>query len=75
MKCESVRLNLSLYIEEELEPLVRKQIERHLRNCYSCQSELMTLANTVKIIRKVEAAQPPRDYSKIWRRSINGEAL
>lgn len=71
LDCDSVRLKLSLYMEKELEPFLRKRIERHLRDCTACQSELETLTNTVNIIKNIKASPLPRDYSKIWR-SLNG---
>ncbi|MEW5899108.1 MAG: zf-HC2 domain-containing protein [Bacillota bacterium] len=67
MKCEEVSQLLSLYLDNELDELQRKKIDRHLHQCSSCNYDLATLARTVRIIKAVAAVEPPRDYCGIPR--------
>ncbi len=62
MKCEQVQSLLSQYLDNELDELRRKKIDRHLQTCVSCSRELTSLAKTVRVLHAVSDLNPPRDY-------------
>lgn len=54
--------NLSAYLDGEL-PLAHKaRMERHLAECAECRQSLHTLRQTVALLRRVPAVQPPVSF-------------
>lgn len=54
--------NLSAYIDDELSGHDRGRVERHLRDCPSCQLELCVLRDTVSLLRSVPLRAVPRSF-------------
>lgn len=57
--CESVREELSAYIDNELPLSWRQKIEQHLQLCKECYDEYFTLQTTVAIMRSLREIEPP----------------
>ncbi len=58
-----VEERLSAYIDNQLAPLERAQLERHLRGCDRCQSNLATLRWTVSLVKQAPAPALPRQFT------------
>jgi hypothetical protein len=60
VKHPEIRAQLSAFLERDLDPEARSQIQTHLESCAACGSELRELRSTVSLLRRLpEPAQPP----------------
>lgn len=55
--------NLSAYLDDQLPPAERAEIEVHLADCPSCQAELETLRRTVDLLRAMPQLPAPRSFT------------
>jgi RNA polymerase sigma-70 factor (ECF subfamily) len=55
---------LSEYIDNELDEITCRDIERHIANCPPCQVCLATLKRTVAICENLKDQPVPKDFSK-----------
>lgn len=53
MKCEDTNKLLAAYLDKEVTPEERRQIEEHLANCKQCQEELKAISATQEEVRHV----------------------
>ncbi|MFQ5960947.1 MAG: zf-HC2 domain-containing protein [Candidatus Methylomirabilales bacterium] len=61
MRCGEIQEQLSAYLEDELEPAERRNIEVHLEECAHCRQELALLQRTVSTLQSLEEVEaPPR---------------
>lgn len=61
MRCEEVQDQLSAYLEHDLEPVARRNIEAHVEECIRCRQELTLLRQTVSALQSLEEIEvPPR---------------
>ncbi len=51
--------SLSAYLDEELEPTQRADIDRHLIDCDICTNELMSLDKSKQLLRGLAPVEPP----------------
>ncbi|HEX7593570.1 MAG TPA: zf-HC2 domain-containing protein, partial [Anaerolineae bacterium] len=58
-----VEERLSAYIDNQLAPLERAQLERHLRDCVRCQASLASLRWTVSLVQQAPAPALPRAFT------------
>ncbi len=58
-----VEERLSGYIDNQLEPLERAQLERHLRDCARCQASLASLRWTVSLVQQAPAPALPHTFT------------
>ena len=61
--CDEIRLDLSAYIDDELNHERREQIEGHLQGCSSCRNEEEVLRSVRKLVR-VQAVEDVPDLSR-----------
>ena len=78
MKCETVRDNLSAFLDHELEPLLRSEIETHLAQCDECAVLLDQLARTVRLVESLPRVNAPDDVlaevrDRLARQTLLGE--
>ncbi|MBI5664430.1 MAG: DUF2275 domain-containing protein [Nitrospirae bacterium] len=59
MDCRDIQEKLSAFIEEELSPAERLQVEKHLKACSKCGLALEDLRRTIALTKGLEAAEPP----------------
>ncbi len=52
MKCENINELLAAYLDEEVTPEERRQIESHLSTCEKCPEDLRLLASTRESLRQ-----------------------
>jgi len=55
---------LSEYIDDELDEITCKDIERHAEDCIPCQVCLGTLKRTIEMCRNMESKPVPEDFSR-----------
>jgi Putative zinc-finger len=58
-----VEERLSAYIDNQLAPLERAQLERHLRDCARCQASHASLRWTVSLVKQAPAPALPRAFT------------
>ncbi len=58
-----VEERLSAYIDNQLAPLERAQLERHVRDCARCQRSLAALKWTVSLVKQAPAPALPRQFT------------
>ena len=59
MQCEEIKIHLSAYLEDEVEPGERRAIEEHLPECARCQHELELLRRTVSALQSLKEIDVP----------------
>jgi hypothetical protein len=57
-----VQERLSAFMDNQLPPLERAQVDRHLRDCKECQRVLASLQWTVALLRQAPAPVLPRSF-------------
>lgn len=62
MDCKEIRILLSKYLEDDLEPDRKKLVEQHLGSCEGCARELDALKSMVSSLGKLEKVEPPFDF-------------
>ena len=61
MKCRRVKRLLSDYIDDELSPSLRAEVESHLASCPDCSGERVRLARLVKETNELGGGMSPWD--------------
>jgi len=59
--CRELFARLSEYLDEELDPEVCAQIERHMGDCPPCQAFLESLRRTVELTRSLPGKELPEE--------------
>ena len=62
--CAQVLKELSNYIDEELDPQLRSEIEKHLRGCRRCSVLLDSTRKTLRIVGDDRVFEVPAGYSE-----------
>jgi len=62
MKCEHIKRKLERYIDGELNPADRKQVEEHLTSCMECTAELARLQSLQSAGEGDFIPEPPPEY-------------
>ncbi len=81
MKCEDVNESLAAYLDREISPEERRQIETHLATCEKCREELRILTFTQNGLRqalgaRVVGVEPsPQVWDKVRQRIESRNAL
>jgi hypothetical protein len=60
---ESQRERLSAYLDGEVSPAERAELDAHMRDCEPCQRELAALRQTRALLRTLPTPALPRDFS------------
>lgn len=58
MDCSDVHRNLIAYRENDLQPVIRKDIEAHLSGCESCRKLVTGFESVEKIIEQARVVEP-----------------
>jgi predicted anti-sigma-YlaC factor YlaD len=58
MDCKIVQHNLFAYLDDELRPDIKRDVEAHLSGCDSCKQLLANFLSVETIIEKSKAAEP-----------------
>jgi anti-sigma factor RsiW len=58
-RCGSVVRLLADYLERQLPPDIRQELEEHLQKCPRCVTQLRTYESTVSLLRSLDDADLP----------------
>jgi len=73
--CDDVRAALGDYIDGDVAPEVRSELERHLAECRTCQVLYDTTRKTLRIVTDVGSLEVPEAVSeRLLRRIMSGLA-
>ncbi|MGH9756967.1 MAG: anti-sigma factor family protein [Candidatus Acidiferrales bacterium] len=61
MNCKTIVLELENYLDQELDPALRADIEMHLEKCKKCRLIVDTTKKTIEIYCNAEPAPLPED--------------
>lgn len=62
-RCREMFEKLSDYIDQELDEVTCKDIEKHARDCIPCQVCLGTLKQTIDLCKKLKPVPVPKEFS------------
>lgn len=67
MQCKEAKRLISSYIDGEISPDKRRELEAHLLTCPYCRRELEMMEKIVKLIHELPEIEPYEELSdKIW---------
>ena len=72
--CQVIR-ELSDYVEADLTPQLRLQIESHLKNCAHCMAVYDGLRNVVRLLGDEKAIELPEGFSERLYKRLNGSKM
>ena len=61
--CGDARNMASDYLDDDVEPALRRRVRAHLEKCGPCLSFFNTLRATVGLLRKMESRQAPPQFA------------
>ena len=64
-RCEEILELLSLYIDNELDDVTAKAVEKHIESCSSCRSELEQLREIVKMCSELDEVELPDNFNEV----------
>ncbi|MGH9503271.1 MAG: anti-sigma factor family protein [Terriglobales bacterium] len=64
LDCSAVRRELVNYMEEDLKPALRAQIDAHLRNCQHCRAVYDGVRNVVQLLGSEGSIELPSGFSQ-----------
>src|SRR6266478_4406708 len=71
--CQDIRLDLSAYLDNELTPPQRTEVEAHLASCPRCQGDLNEMKTLVTGVAALPKLQPaPRFLAEVRRKIASG---
>ena len=70
LSCEQVLARLSDYLDGELAPADRAQVEAHLRGCDACARFGGEVAETLRLLRERLLAEPSEAFLDAMRRKL-----
>jgi predicted anti-sigma-YlaC factor YlaD len=62
MECETVRELLGNYIDEDLNDVLRRAVDKHMGTCKSCRSDLASLSKTVTAMKRSRMIEQPSPW-------------
>jgi hypothetical protein len=65
MNCRRSQELLSDYIEKTLSPLLRREVEDHLRECGDCRGLAESMERVLSLFSKFEAPEPPENLEDL----------
>lgn len=63
LKCSFCRKNLSAFLDDELDPHERRQVELHISGCADCRREMVKLRNMIGLVGGMERPEVP---AQLW---------
>lgn len=70
MNCRGLIRELSNYLDGELDPPTRSELERHLEHCEDCRLVVDTTKKTIQIFCNSEPVELPADVSDRLRAAL-----
>ena len=70
MNCRSIIKELTNYLDEALDPVLKTSIEKHLEGCEDCRVVVDTTRKTIQIYRSHELYELPDDLRERLHQAI-----
>lgn len=70
ISCRQVVRELSTYIEQDVDPFLRAQIEAHLRNCAHCTAIYDGIRNVITLMGDDRSFELPAGFSQRLRHRL-----
>lgn len=74
ISCRKVIRELSKYIDQDVEPALRREMEEHIAKCAHCTAILDGTHNVIQLICDHRTFDLPAGFSQRLRERISGEA-
>ena len=68
--CQQLFEKLSEYLDNELDEVTCRDIEKHVKECVPCFVCLQTLKRTIDLCKQTENRSVPKDFSKKLKEAI-----
>ena len=68
--CQQLFEKLSEYLDNELDEVTCRDIEKHVKECVPCFVCLQTLKRTIDLCKQTENRSVPKDFSKKLKKAI-----
>lgn len=73
MKCNEFNEKLSLYIDNQLSNIEKKEFEIHLHECEECRKEYKETIDIIKLTGEIEEVELPNNYRTTLREKLEEE--
>lgn len=70
MDHESLRKQISAYLDGELEPREARQVEEHLAGCPECRREMEEMRKIEEVLSMMKLQNPPQEVWDVYWRSV-----
>jgi anti-sigma factor RsiW len=70
MTCEAYRSRLLEYVDGDLAGGAQAEIERHLAHCPGCRQEVQALRETLALVARMPAPEPPETFWQQYLREL-----
>lgn len=65
--CQAFEKQLSAYLDGELEPVLKQELEEHLKGCPRCRQALQELSLLSSIVKAEQPAVPDKEWQRRWK--------
>jgi len=73
LNCKSVTRELSNYIDGDLDPVAKQELERHLEHCKDCTMIVDQIRKTIEILCDSRPISLPADVRSRLHAALRGE--
>jgi hypothetical protein len=73
IRCQEVWRDISDYIDEDLDPIHRADLERHFEECRNCTALLDSMRNVIALYRDERVLAPPDGFHERLHQRLRGE--
>lgn len=71
MKCEEIKNLISHYLEDDLDSVVKQELDAHFSSCNSCASELRQMRQMLSGLKELPEAEPPLNFLQLVRQRLD----
>jgi len=72
-QCSEIADLLSEYIDDEMDPASRANLEKHLEDCPPCDEFLRELRGSIELTRKIRTERIPSEMQRRLRSFLEGK--
>jgi len=67
LSCKEVMARLVDFIESDVEPVLKTDIEQHLQNCPLCNGLKKSYEKTINLLKKSQQVEPDKEMiDRVW---------
>ncbi len=71
VSCRALRKLVSSFIDGDLEPELRTQLEEHLRKCHHCRALVQGTENVIRLVADDRTFELPSGFGERLRKSLD----